>query len=187
MELPAPVKDKMNAKSCWMLFLFALIWAGIAPAAGRAAQPSPPDQRVSVSVKSRPLGEVLDKITRETGRVFVMDSAWRSHSVTVSFEDTPLSQALKRILEGLNSAIIFQRDTSIRLVIIDNPPAGAGAAAGAPGAPPPRASLRKPIDRGPIAPARGSIPSMPETPAPMPQAESAPPNPAEGKMEDGDE
>lgn len=177
----------MNAKICSMLILWAVIWAGIAPAAGRTAQPAPPDQRVSVTVKGRPLGEVLDKITLETGRVFVMDGAWRSHPVTVSFEDTPLSQALKRILDGLNSAIIFQRDASIRLVIIDNPPAGAGAAAGAPGALPPRTSLRKPIDRGPIAPPRGSIPSVPETPAPNPQAEPAPPNPAEGKMEEGDE
>jgi hypothetical protein len=182
--IQAHVKDKMTRKNLIRLIWCGVMWACIAPAAaGSAAQTDTSDQRVSVTVKGVRLGEVLDKITRETGRVFMLDSAWRSHPVTVSFEDTPMNLALKRILGGLNSAIIYQRDASIKLIIIGNPPAGGVAS----GATPPRTSLRKPIDRGPIASPRGSIPSPPEAAAPMPQIEDSPPNPPEGKTEEGDE
>lgn len=135
------------------------------------AQATSAEVRVSVAAAGKPLGEVLDGISRETGLRFALDPAWRRHPVTLNLTDAPLPVALKRILDGLNSAVIYRPDGSIRLVILDNPPATATGAA----PPPPPSSLRRPVDRGPAM-----------TP-PRPQAAAAAPSPTETPLNDGDE
>ncbi len=120
-------------------------------------QTSRPQTLISVEAKARPLGEILSQISRDTGYVFQMEDSWRSHPVTVSLVNAPLDFGLKRILSGLNHAIVYLPGPTIKIVVIaDAPP---GPTATGPGTP--RPSLRKPIDRGPQTPS-------PAPPAPAP-------------------
>jgi type II secretory pathway component GspD/PulD (secretin) len=139
------------------------ILAALAPAAALSQSLSAAEQTISVSVQARPLGEVLDKIARDTGRMFLYDSVWRSHPVTVSFENTPLRLGLKRVLEGLNSAIVFRPNGSVQLIIIGSAKAGASPAGPPTAAPVPR----MPVEREPM------IAPRPPIPPPQPAAESS--------------
>jgi hypothetical protein len=183
MDLNAHVKGPMNWRPLKTLILLWAAWGAALPAVPAWAASKGLEPRVSVSAKGKPLGEVLDAIGREAGRQFHMDPAWRGHSVTVEFQDTPLDTALKRVLDGLNSAIIYRPDASIRLVIIGTPPAGGAA----PSAPPPKTSLRRPIDRGPIAPPRGSIPPPAGIPPPEGANDGAPRESGADRLEEDDE
>lgn len=153
-QTPAP-------RGAWPL---VLIWCAVcllsAPGFGWA-QPPGPQKLISIEAKARPLGEVLNQISRESGYVFQIEDSWRSHRVTVSLVNAPLDFGLKRVLSGLNHAIVYLPGPVVKIVVIaDAPP---GQATTAPGAP--RPSLRKPIDRGPQPP-------QPAPPAPSPAEES---------------
>jgi hypothetical protein len=153
-----------------------LLWPG-AP----AARADEVEQRVTITARAKPLGAVLDELGRETGLRFMLDPAWRAHPVTVDLVDVALPLALKRILDGLNSAVVYRPDASVRVVILDNLPA-ASPPAGGPAAPPPSRSLRQPVDRGPAPPPRVSAPALPPPPLEPPA-----PGPSETQMHEGDE
>lgn len=72
---------------------------------------------ISLNVKNKPLGEVLKKISADTGYTFKLNDQWRGHMVYVSLENMPLHQVLKRILGRLNHTIIYESDKSINIVI----------------------------------------------------------------------
>lgn len=138
-----------------------LLWPG-AP----AARADEVEQRVTITARAKPLGAVLDELGRETGLRFMLDPAWRAHPVTVDLVDVAPPLALKRILDGLNSAVVYRPDASVRVVILDNLPA-APSQAGGPAAPPPSPSLRRPLDRGPTVPSRVAPPAPATTPNPL--------------------
>jgi hypothetical protein len=141
-----------------------------------AAPPTYSGTLISVEAKARPLGEVVGQISRDSGFMFQMDDAWRSHPVTVSIANTPLELGLKRILTGLNHAVLFRPGSTIQIVVIDaaratrdappgQTPAGIGAQ---------RPSLRNPIDRGPRITLPAPPPGGPPAPALNEDGDDAP-------------
>jgi len=120
------------------------------------AQTRPPEPTVSLNVKDRPLGDVLALIGRATGCEFLLDPSWQKVPVTAYLENAPLSVALKRVLSGLNHAIVYQPQNRVKIVIYEASPPRA-----APGVPPAR--LPEPADPLPAPP--------PEPPDAAPAAE----------------
>ena len=81
---------------------------------GAEAQDEP---HISLEVKNQPLGDVLKKISLETGFEFKLNNRWRIYPVNVTMENIPLHRGLKLILNGLNHAIIYESGKSIKIEI----------------------------------------------------------------------
>jgi hypothetical protein len=81
------------------------------------AQTRPSEPTVSLSVKDNPLADVLAQITRATGSEFEIDPVWQKILVTASIDNAPLSVALKRLLIGLNHAIVYLPQNRIKILI----------------------------------------------------------------------
>ena len=80
-------------------------------------QVSTDESYISLNVRKKPLGDVLLKITQDTGLKFKLNDQWSDYPVNASFENMPLNQVLKRILSRLNHTIIYESDKSINIVI----------------------------------------------------------------------
>jgi hypothetical protein len=86
----------------------------IQQAIGSESQDEP---HISLKVKNQRLGNVLKKITLETGFKFELNDQWSTYPVNASIENMPLNRGLKLILQGLNHAIIYESDKSIKIVV----------------------------------------------------------------------
>lgn len=153
-----------------------LLLAPGAPAQGRPAEPT-----VSINVTARPLGDVLAQITRATGSEFLIDPSWQKVPVTASFENAPLSVALKRVLSGLNHAIVYQPQNRIKIVIYESSPAGAQPAL--------QPALSPVAPRPGRAPAQPPQPNLPPAllPQPADPLRNPPPVPADAPPEPEEE
>jgi hypothetical protein len=60
---------------------------------------------------------VLKIITSDTGYRFKLNGEWSNYPVNASFEKISLNRALKIILQGLNHAIIYESNKSIKIVV----------------------------------------------------------------------
>lgn len=165
-----PVSNAIRARrrphpSVWCALLAAAALGLLATPA--SAQTRPPEPTVSLNVKDRPLGEVLALISRATGCEFLLEPSWQKLPVTANLENAPLSVALKRVLSGLNHAIVYQPQNRVKIVIYETSPPGA-----TPGTPPalsPTAPLPARPPQPGIAPARRPDPADPlRTPPPEP-------------------
>ena len=86
----------------------------IQQAIGSQSQNEP---HISLRVKNQRLGEVLKKITQETGIKFKLNDQWNTYPVNASIENMPLNRGLKLILQGLNHAIIYESDKIIKIMV----------------------------------------------------------------------
>jgi hypothetical protein len=77
------------------------------------------EPNISLKVENQPLGEVLKKIASDTGFKIKLNKQWSIYPVNASIEDMPLHQGLKLILRGLNHAIIYESDKSIKIVVYE--------------------------------------------------------------------
>lgn len=170
----------LPAALCALLAAAALL----IPVPPALAQGRPAEPTVTINVTARPLGDVLAQITRATGSEFLIDPSWQKVPVTASFENAPLSVALKRVLSGLNHAIVYQPHNRIKIVIYESSPAGAQPAlqpalspvAPRPGrapAQPPQPSLPPALLPQPADPVRNLPPEPPDA-APAPEEEPQP-------------
>lgn len=76
----------------------------------------------SLDVRGMPLGEVLKKISGDTGYRITVDSEWTGWPVSGSFKNLPVNQGLRRILSSLNHSIVFnEADRRITIVIKSSP------------------------------------------------------------------
>jgi type II secretory pathway component GspD/PulD (secretin) len=134
------------------LFVFAPVFAAVPV----AAQNRPPEPVVSLNAKDKPLAEVLAQITRATGSEFDLDPAWQKVTVTAFVENAPLSVALKRVLSGLNHAIIYLPGNRIKILIYETSPPTSTSA----GLPP----AMSPVPTRPqrVIPPRSPFPSVPQ-------------------------
>ena len=176
------VRERLNSLSILLFFLLA---AAVLPPAATAGRPSA-EEIISLNVKDRPLGEVLGSITKSTGREFLLDDSWRAYPVKTVIEETPLHIGLKRVLSGLNHAIVYRSDGRIRILIYETVPAGRSAqnrpGAGATFAPqlsapagqPPRPPSAPPSSLPVFQPFGGPAGSGP---GPIPDPRGAPENP----------
>lgn len=163
--------------------LFLLV--SVAPP-GLSAGPRPADERITVNVNNKPLGEVLTSISRSTGYAFELEDSWRQHPVTAQLEDIPLHAGLKRLLDGLNHAIVYLPDGRIKIMIYEASTGGS-----APNAQPPtEPAIERPASRTPRPPARSFSPTSPSRRAPAgtaagtPEPEEAEPDPGQPGEED---
>jgi len=95
--------------SRWMI---ALIVAGILSICVMS-QPCEADYKsirstlFSLNLKEEPLGEVLKKISNDTGFKITIDPVWTGVPISASFNSLPIDQGLRRILSKLNHSLIF--------------------------------------------------------------------------------
>ena len=75
------------------------------------------EPHISLEVENQPLGDVLEKITIDTGFEFKWNDQWRTYPVNASVKNVPLQRGLKFILQGLNHAIIYESGKSIKILI----------------------------------------------------------------------
>jgi len=71
----------------------------------------------SLDARGEPLGEVLKKISKDTGYQITVDSEWAGLPVNGSFKNLTIPQGLRRILAKLNHSIIFN-DSDQRISIV---------------------------------------------------------------------
>ncbi len=86
-------------------------------AAGHSGAPA-----FSLDVRGAPLGEVLKKISDDTGYQITVDAEWTGWPVSGSFRNLPVNLGLRRILLNLNHSIVFNdADRRIAIVIKSSP------------------------------------------------------------------
>lgn len=83
-------------------------------AIGAESQDEP---HISLKIKNQPLGDVLKKITLDTGYKFELIDQGGIYLVNVSIENMPLHRGLKLILQGLNHSIIYESDKTIKIMV----------------------------------------------------------------------
>jgi hypothetical protein len=77
------------------------------------------EELISLDIKNKPLGEVLEDISAETGYQFSIDESWNDFPVTASIKNEPLHKGLQRILRNLNTAVIYGSDGIIKIKIYE--------------------------------------------------------------------
>ena len=75
------------------------------------------DELISLNLENRPLREVLNTITENTGHTFIISEEWLDYPVSVTVRDMPLHRVLKLIFANLNNAIIYKSDGSIKIMV----------------------------------------------------------------------
>lgn len=76
----------------------------------------------SLDARGVPLGEVLKKISDDTGYQITVDSEWTGWPVSGSFKNLPVNLGLRRVLSNLNHSIVFnEADRRIAIVIKSSP------------------------------------------------------------------
>ena len=101
------------------LFFCLLITVGIGGAVmpTAAVQAADAEPRISLAIKDKPLGEVLETLTGDTGYHFKLNSQWQDYPVSASITNLPLEQGLKRLLRSLNHTIIWESDRTVRIMV----------------------------------------------------------------------
>jgi hypothetical protein len=89
-----------------------------ASAAASAEEVRPEDQLITIEVKNKPLGTVLEELQVSTGTSFSLDIQWKDIPVSVSLNNTPLHEGLARILSKLNSVIIYESNSKVKIFIL---------------------------------------------------------------------
>jgi hypothetical protein len=76
----------------------------------------------SLDARGVPLGEVLKKISEDTGYQITVDPEWTGWPVSGSFKNLPVNLGLRRIFSNLNHSIVFnEADRRIAIVIKSSP------------------------------------------------------------------
>jgi hypothetical protein len=106
----------VNPRSYAFAFILSLLCLGAnnTQALGAEAQDEP---HISLEAKNQPLGDVLKKISLDTGFKFRLNDQWRIHPVNATMKNISLHRGLKIILKGLNHAIIYESGKSIKIAI----------------------------------------------------------------------
>ena len=72
----------------------------------------------ALTVRGEPLTDVLDRVSEITGYRFSLDERWHDVPITADFVDVSLREGLKRILRGLDNAIVYGPDMTIRILVL---------------------------------------------------------------------
>jgi hypothetical protein len=116
------MSNKLQAFSSSLIFLLILVAGGII-SAGLAitsfgSQKEGELPVVSLSAKEEPLRKVLDKISIASGYEIILNGESGDLSVSVTFKNAALGEALKRVLRDLNYVAVWdQGDKSISLTV----------------------------------------------------------------------
>ena len=104
-----PTKNGAIPSTRWVpaILLAGIISVLLTAQPGLCAPKSAGTGVFSLDVRKEPLGEVLKKISKDTGYHITVDSEWTGLPVSESFKDLPMDQGLRRILSDLNYSIVF--------------------------------------------------------------------------------
>jgi len=114
------MKDITLRSTCWVsvVLLAGLISTLLSYPPSICAAKGSGSQVFSLEMRGEPLGEVLKKISNDTGYQITVNSEWAAMPVSVSFKSLPIDQGLRRILSNLNHSIVFnEADHRISIVI----------------------------------------------------------------------
>jgi hypothetical protein len=96
------------------------------------------DGLLSVNLKDNSLLEVARDIEKQSGVWFRGDETLFQEKISVTFNDLPIEEGLKRILTNLNYSLMFDARNKVAGVMVMGEGKPAGAQPGRPGAQPPR-------------------------------------------------
>jgi len=97
---------------------------------------------LSVNLKESTLLDVARGIERQSGVWFRGDETLFQEKISVTFNDLPLEEGLKRILANLNYSLMFDAKNKVAGVMVMGGGTSAAAQSTKPGAQPPRATTR---------------------------------------------
>lgn len=100
-----------------LVFVLSILSINVHTIHNAMGQVSREEPYISLIVKNKPLGDVLKKISADTGYKFKLNNQWSGYLVSATLENMPLHQVLKRILGRLSHTIIYDSDKSIHIVI----------------------------------------------------------------------
>jgi hypothetical protein len=121
------------------------------------------DGLLSVNLKENSLLEVARDIEKQSGVWFRGDETLFQEKISVTFNDLPLEEGLKRILTNMNYSLMFDAKNKVAGVMVMGEGKPAGTQPGRPGAQPPRVATPPGSTTRP-APAVRSRPTTPATP-----------------------
>ncbi len=122
------------------------------------------DGLLSVNLKETSLLDVARDIEKQSGVWFRGDETLFQEKISVSFNDLPLEEGLKRILTNLNYSLMFDNKNKVAGVMVMGEGKPAGAQPGRPGVQPPR-----------VATPPGATPRPSPTVRSRPSTSTAPP------------
>ena len=107
----------MKTVSCLILCLFCFFCSGSVAIHPAMAQDASANPLINLTAKNRPLGDVLETITRDTGYRFNLNHKWKDYPVSATIGNLSLEQGLKRILRSLNHTIIWESDKIVTIMV----------------------------------------------------------------------
>ena len=117
----AAMKASLSFSMCrWFrgtIFFGAVLGICIFSAADARGATEFRDELISLNLENRPLSEVLNAITENTGHTFIISEEWLDYPVSVTVSDMPLHRVLKLIFANLNNAIIYKSDGSSKIMV----------------------------------------------------------------------
>ena len=122
------------------------------------------DGLLSVNLKETSLLEVARDIEKQSGVWFRGDETLFQEKISVTFNDLPIEEGLKRILTNLNYSLMFDNKNKVAGVMVMGEGKPAGAQPGRPGVQPPR-----------VATPPGTAPRPSPTVRSRPSTSNAPP------------
>jgi hypothetical protein len=122
------------------------------------------DGLLSVNLKDTSLLEVARDIEKQSDVWFRGDETLFQEKISVTFNDLPLEEGLKRILTNLNYSLMFDAKNKVAGVMVMGEGKPAGAQPGRPGAQPPRVATPPGTSTRP-APTVRTMPSTSSQPA----------------------
>jgi hypothetical protein len=135
---------------------------------------------LSVNLKETSLLEVARDIEKQSGVWFRGDETLFQEKISVTFNDLPLEEGLKRILSNFNYSLMFDTKNKVAGVMVMGEGKPAGTQPGRPGAPPPRVATPPGTSTRPAPTVRSRPSPSNPPPATVRRPPRAIPQPAEG-------
>ncbi len=107
--------NKYHKISIFFGMLFFILFIGITSA---FANVKVEDDRISVDAKGIALGEIVKEIKDITGIEFELSKALLERKISVGFKELSLPEGLKKIIDPLNYAVVYDPGGEISKVII---------------------------------------------------------------------
>jgi type II secretory pathway component GspD/PulD (secretin) len=143
-------------------FLKALVFISTMGIAALGACVEVPETLISLEIRETPLQDVLQEIAGQTGYTFIFESTWGEHPISARLKNASIQAGLRRILSGMNHALIYLPERTVRIVITEKSlPHGVGGGGSSTAAPARERVPFIPIPASPL-PQDGEVPSAPD-------------------------
>lgn len=156
---------------CYLIVCFFCFTGSVAihPA---MAQNATNDPLINLTAQNKPLGDVLETISRDTGYRFNLNGKWKAYPVSATINGLPLEKGLKRLLRSLNHSIVWESDKIVTITVFGK--ADPGSTGGAiPFSSPPQAYQEEIESAAEIEPASTEDPEPADTGAEAAETEGA--------------